>query len=119
MKFTKKFRLTIVLAAMALVMFAMFSGASAQGHTSDQLTDAGWNCITAGPHNWVHCFPPGSSSAATLKVKVFGVTGEPFLGAELLIRADVYAGQPCSTDGGGPYANLGDYFACHFFNTGS
>ena len=94
--------------------------ASAGGNNAAQLTRAGWNCVTAGPNDWVHCDPPGTgASDATIVVKVFDVPGSPFLGTELLIHADLYRGQPCETDGGGPYADLSPfpYFACHHFDT--
>jgi hypothetical protein len=95
--------------------------ASAGGHNADQLTRAGWDCGPAGPNDWVHCTPPGTgASDATIVVKVFDVPGYPFLGTELLISVDLYRGQPCETDGGGPYHDLrpdAPYFACHHFDT--
>ena len=106
MKQFKKFKTIVVLAASLLLMLALFSVAYAQGHTTDQLEAAGWNYVNAGPNNWLHCFPPGQGNAKTLQVKVFGVSGDPFLGTEILIHQDVYAGQPCATDGGEPYHDL-------------
>ena len=70
--------------------------------------------------------PPKSdpSSDESLKVKVFTEDGLTFLGTEILIRADLYGGQPCATDGGGEYVLLDAgapfpiaYRACHHFDT--
>lgn len=122
MKQIRNVKLTVSLAITMILMFALFSGAAAQGNTADQLTDAGWSCAVFPPHGWTHCFSPGGGQ--TLRVKVFNASGDTFLGTELLIHANVYAGQPCATDGGDPYTDLLPifgipYFACHFFDTSS
>lgn len=94
------------------------------GHTSSQLERAGWTCITAGPNDWVHCFPPGAfASSSSISVKVFSIDGSTFLGTEILIRADLYNGRSCVQEGGGDYGDLPssvsglpfDYRACHRF----
>jgi hypothetical protein len=101
--------------------------ASAGGHNADQLSNAGWFCVNAGPHNWTHCFTPGfDPTSESLNVKVFSEDGDTFLGTELLIRDDIYKGQPCIQDGGGAYDLLPAapdgpfpvaYRACHHFDT--
>ncbi len=84
---------------------------------------AGWNCFNAGPNNWMHCNPPKTGNpdtiVKTIQVKVFGEDGHPFLGTEILVHESIYNGQPCMTDGGGPYHFLGfiPYYACHHFAT--
>lgn len=122
MKQIMKVKTLVVLALTMALMFALFGGASAQGNTADQLTDAGWSCDVFPPHGWTHCFSPGGGK--TLRVKVFDASGDTYLGTELLIHESVYAGQPCATDGGNPYTDLLPifgipYYACHFFNTSS
>ena len=125
MKQIKKLKIVVVLAASLLLLLALFTVAYARGgHTSAQLENAGCACGNAGPHNWVHCFPPAKrGNPATIQVKVFGVPGDPFLGTEILIHRDIYNGQPCPTDGGGPYEPLFPqppnipYYACHHFAT--
>jgi hypothetical protein len=115
-----------ILAAMVLLLLAV-TVAGAAGHTSDQLANAGWDCIPAGPSLWIHCAPPsvdfpedvGKGERATIQVKVFGVSGSPFLGTELLVRADLYNDNtPCAQDGGGEYGTLAGYRTCHHFYTG-
>ncbi len=117
-----------ILVALVLVLLAV-TVASA-GHTSDQLVNAGWTCVPAGPSSWTHCFSPSvdfpddlfSGNRKTLQVKVFGVEGSPFLGTELLIHSDLYNDNepPCAQDGGGAYDPLAGtpYMACHHFHTG-
>ena len=121
MKQIKKLKIIVVLAASLLLLLALFAVVNAQGHTADQLENAGWACINAGPHNWVHCFPPAAQgNPATIQVKVFDDEGNnDYLGAEILIHQDVYHGQPCMTDGGGPYEPVPEtpYLACHHFAT--
>jgi hypothetical protein len=123
-----KYRITGAVLSLSLLLLTFSAVAYAGGgHSASQLERAGWFCINTGPHNWVHCFPPGAfASSASVTVKVFDVTGSPFLGTELLIRADLYGGQPCAQDGGDDYGLLPaavsglpvDYRACHHFDTG-
>ena len=119
--------------AIALVLFTVAtvtSVGSTKGNSPAQLTRAGWLCVNAGPDNLVHCFPPGAfSSSASISVSVFdttdpAATSAEFLGTEILIRADLYAGQPCPQNGGEyellPSAVTGlpaDYRACHHYET--
>ena len=106
------------------------SEAPARGNSPAQLAGAGWLCVNAGPDNFVHCFSPGAfSSDPTITVKVFetiDVEAEDahFLGTELLIRDDLYQGQPCPQNGGEyellPSSATGlpvDYRACHHYST--
>jgi len=102
---------------------ACFSGpAIAGGHTAGQLEAAGFICFNGGPPitNWVHCLDLDKFGNPAVPVKVFSEDGMTFLGTELLLRADIYSGQPCPQDD----LNLWDdesvegYFACHHFHTG-
>lgn len=125
------------------------SGAQAQGVSPAGLQRAGWSCLNpagafpANPN--VHCFPPGklegvvagtAASALLLAFATSDVDAEeaPLLGAERMLRADLFHGQPCPTDppGGPPGATsspplyewsyLGprfgwDYYICHTFDS--
>lgn len=112
---------------LVLIMALVLVGAAyAAGNSPAQRSAAGWTCVNAGPNNWVHCFPPGAFiSDPSLTVQVFNTEdltstdGNTYLGTEILIRADLYAGQPCMQDGGEPYDwALGNaYRACHHFDT--
>lgn len=90
--------------------------------TADQLEDAGFTCFPSGPTEWIHCMDLDKLLAGkkSVPVKVFSVDGQEFLGTELLLHEDVYAGQPCPTD----ELNLWEvvdgtpYLACHHFLTG-
>lgn len=127
----RKRRILMLIAAVAMVM-GVSAPASAGGHTASQLQKAGWACMIAGPHNWMHCFSPAQGQ--TVPVKVFGnfgatddiaddgwAPGDPFLGTELLMLASAYHGQPCATDGGESYHPVPEtpFVACHHFDTGS
>ena len=110
----------IVLASLAT------TAALAKGVNPAQLGRAGWACFNAGPHNWVHCTPPGAgASPATMSVRVFDTedryaTEAEFLGTELLIHVDHYHGQPCPQNGLSEYEDLrpiAPYYACHHFET--
>lgn len=93
-----------------------------------RLSDAGWTCVAI-PVLGVHCFAPGAfASSPSVQVLVFDTEDPedpeaPFLGTEVLIRADLYAGQPCPAEGGGEYEFLpkeetglpADYRACHHY----
>jgi hypothetical protein len=96
--------------------------ALAGGHTADQMTRAGWDCFPAGPYNWVHCLDVDRilKSRHSVPVKVYSVDGETFLGTELLLHEDVYAGQSCPQDEldlWGPSGDAPGYYACHHFLT--
>jgi hypothetical protein len=120
------FVLVLVLAATAVV-------AQAGGNSPAHLGEKGWNCFDPdGPGNplGVHCMPPGAAaSSASMSVKVYdtedvAATDAEFEGTEILIRADLYHGQPCPQDGLEEYEGLDlnmdgnvDYFACHHYDT--
>lgn len=93
----------------------------------ERLSSHGWMCVPI-PQLGVHCFGPGAFSAsASVPVLVFDTDdpmhpAAPFLGTEILIRDDLYAGQPCAAEGG-EYELLPasetpfdvDYRACHHY----
>lgn len=122
----KKRRLFVLLAVVAMVM-AVMAPASAKGPSNVQKAERGWNCVNAGPSDYVHCFAPSSSKmkGKAITVNVFDSTdvgqNGNFLGTELLIHEDVYNGQPCSSDDGHEYHLVPGlpYFACHHYDTGS
>jgi len=105
----------------------MASPVSAGGRTLDDAIADGWNCtplILLGGH--YHCSPPGrpgvgdiiaGTDVPTVEHQVFRVDGT-FAGTEILIRADLFAGQPCPTDEWLPVPPIGDvqYWACHHFD---
>jgi hypothetical protein len=108
-----KFKYVSIMFAFLLMMVAVAT-VGAAGHTASQLEDAGWACEVAGPHDWVHCSKDKSVNPNTIPVKVFSNDGSDFLGTELLIRDDLYNGQPCPQEGGGEYFLLPfGYRACH------
>lgn len=70
--------------------------------------------------------PGGLTSSASIPILVFDDWGDEgtFLGTELLLRADLYAGQPCPQDEplflpAGETGLGTDYWACHHYDTGS
>lgn len=98
------------------------------GATMDRAESAAWDCnpkvLILG---YYHCAPPGKASVldlvtgvaapASLQVRVFRPDGT-FAGTETLLRADLYAGQPCRQEGLDEWALLDlpvDYRACHNF----
>ena len=120
-----------IVGAILLMAAAMTSGAGvaeAHGVSPAKLNRAGWSCDNIAPLG-VHCFPPGTgASSASISVLVFDTTDEgathaPFLGAEILIRSDLYHGQPCPQEGLDEYVDLSGiglpYFACHRYDTSS
>lgn len=127
-----------LLIAMLLGLLAALpaSTVSARGVSPAQLEQAGWDCflppIEFNPN--VHCAPPGqlegviSGEAAAAMFFAFattdlGATDAQLLGTERLIRADLFHGQPCPTDGPSfQYSWLyprfaWDYYICHTFDS--
>jgi hypothetical protein len=99
--------------------------ADARGVNPAQLTRAGWTCFDV-PGLGVHCQPRGAeASDASISLSVFDTTDPSstdadFVGTELLIRADLYRGQPCPQEGMDHYHALDlfgdpaiDFYACH------
>ncbi len=118
-----------VVGAVMLIAATMASGtdvAEARGNSPAKRVAAGWFCENIAPLG-VHCFPPGSgASSASIPVQVFDTAnpGDPdatFLGTEILIRTDLYHGQPCPQEGMEEYFDLSGeglpYFACHRYDT--
>ena len=120
-------KVSSVFVLLALLVMTVTSVVYAQGNSPAQLSRAGWLCENVSGLG-VHCFAPGAfRSSPSVQVKVFNTsdptaTDAPFLGTEILIRDDLYAGQLCTQDGGGEYHLLAgvfpvDYRACHFYDT--
>lgn len=114
-------RLAIALALSVLFVGVVGGTSMARGVSTTHLQKAGWICFPTG--TGPHCLSPGSgASSASIPVLVFSDWGSEgtFKGTELLIRADLYAGQPCPQSEVEflPAAETGlqsDYFACHHF----
>jgi hypothetical protein len=109
--------------ALALSVSGLGAGpASADGLTADQLSDAGFVCFPAGPSNWIHCMDLDKlvNGHRTVPVKAFSVDGSEYLGTEMLLHQDVYAGQPCPQDDLNLWEPLEGtpYLTCHHFLTG-
>jgi hypothetical protein len=118
----------VIFAAIVTAALAGFAhAAGGAGGTMPQAQAAGWDC---NPHvligGYYHCAPPGKASVADLIVgtdvssivlRVFTPDGT-FAGIETLLRADLYAGQPCPQDSLVQWDFLPfGYYACHHFDT--
>jgi hypothetical protein len=93
-----------------------------------QAQAAGWDCnpqVLIG--GYYHCAPPGKPSVLdmiqgktnvpSIVLRVFYPSGL-FAGTEHLMRADLYAGQPCPQDNLATWDLLPfGYRACHHFDT--
>ncbi len=117
-----------LLSAIAVAMVLVAAATGANHRTLATAQAAGWDCnplILIGGH--YHCSPPGRPSvqdiadgtATTPSVvhQVFRANGT-FAGTETLIRADLFAGQPCPTDQWlpvPPWLPTPTYYACHHF----
>lgn len=117
----KLFRITTLL--VAALAFFVASGTVVAGQTAAKLERAGYECFNDGPSNWTHCWRANKIGNPVIPVKVFTELGSEFLGTELLLRDDIYAGQPCPQDGleFWDHIDFGEglgYFACHHFYTG-
>jgi hypothetical protein len=96
-------------------------GASAQGISHEKLVDQGWTCFVPPPvPDWVVCYSPGlgrpfpgnPDPRPSYPFLTFDSTSGEFIHTGLLIRQDLYHGQPCRD--GEPYrfvAPLG-YYEC-------
>lgn len=114
--------LTTVALVMALMLTVGAGAAGAQGNNPAHLSEQGWNCFNV-PGLGVHCESPGgSNSSETTPLKVYD-TADPaaeeatFLGTEILVSPDLYAGQPCPQNDLADYEDLGFARACHHYDT--
>lgn len=127
----RRLRLTLPALSALVMASAMFAGtamANSSRMTLEQAQAAGWDCtplVLIGGH--YHCSPPGKQGVAEI---ISGTADSPsivhtvfradgtFAGTELLIRADLWAGQPCPTDVWlpvPPWLPEPTYVACHHF----
>ncbi len=120
--------ISVLAAAVAVVAGATW--ASAKGPDWTQLDEQGWDCPVV--FGAVHCAPPGglarvgSGEAETMTFLVFSTSDGSFRGTELIVRADIFNGQPCPTDppsrqytylNAGPHDIGLDYYACHRYDS--
>ena len=116
-------------AALAIMLTGAVSAATSTSNRSLAAAQAaGWDCeplILIGGH--YHCSPPGkdgvleiiagTADSPSIVHTVFRADGK-FAGTELLIRADLFAGQRCPTDTWlpvPPWLPEPMYYACHHF----
>lgn len=136
----RKHVLTVAFVLLAGLGFAVTLGslvakpAGAATVNPKQLSEqADWNCLFV--LGAVHCAPPGGlarvadGSAETMTFLVFATTDPAdgdadLLGTELIVRGDLFNGQPCPTDPPSrqytyllPLIGL-DYWACHRYDSG-
>lgn len=123
-------QLIVVPAVVAIALATLVGSVAARGgsHTLAQAQAAGWDCnplVLIGGH--YHCSPRGlpsvqdiiNGTATTPSIvhQVFEPDGR-FAGSEILIRADLFAGQRCPTDQWlpvPPWLPSPAYYACHHF----
>ena len=113
--------------AVVLAVFALAAPSASAGSVSPaKLVKAGWDCLFV--LGAVHCAPPGGlarvfdGTAETMTFMVFQTTDLTFLGTEIIVRDDLFNGQPCPTDPPGEYTHLLlllslDYWACHSYDS--
>ena len=106
--------------AVSLIAFSLSAGPAFAGVTAEKLIKAGYTCFPTGPHDWIHCMRVEKFGYPSVPVKVFDEAGVEFLGTELLLRYDIYDGQPCPQDDLEEWDFLEQppYYACHHFKTG-
>ena len=89
-------RLSMLLAAVAMIVGAMAPASAKGGPSSEHLQDQGWTCINAGPVLRLHCFTPNNGQGHALSAIVFDPEGEEFLGIETLrITGQDLSDRPC------------------------
>ena len=129
-------RLRIALSIALIATLATPLGAAANGPSPAQLSKAGWTCILPPPefNPTVQCLPANqlagviSGEAEVVIALAFATTDlvateARLLGTERMIRADIFAGQPCPTDPPSNgyswlYPRFGwDYYICHTFDS--
>jgi hypothetical protein len=100
----------LALLAAALVVGAVASDAEAGGPSPQHLAAQGWTCIVPPPFpETIACFNPGHGAPfpgnpdppPSYSVLNFDRSSGAHISNVHLIRADLYAGQPCA--GGDPY----------------
>ncbi len=110
----------LTIALLSVVTLGLSAGNVVAGNNAEKKANAGFDCFEGPPPNlWTHCWRVKDFSEPAIAVKVYSEDGAEFLGTELLIREDLYGGQPCPQDGGewAHIEGLG-YYACHHFHTG-
>lgn len=117
----------VALLTVAAALAVSGTAGSSDGVSQAKLEQAEWDCpFVLGA---IHCAPPGglarvvAGTAETMSFLVFRASDGAFAGIELLVRADVFNGQPCPTDPPsreytylGPLLGL-DYYACHRYDS--
>lgn len=111
-------RLTLL--AVSLITLNLVAAQANAGVTAEKLDRAGYTCFATGPYDWIHCLRFEKFGYPSVPVKVFDEEGMEFLGTELLLRYDVYEGQPCPQDEleEWEFLETPPYYACHHFKTG-
>lgn len=66
---------SLILLVGLMVVLLSAGPAQARFRTTDQLTEAGWTCLPAGPSNWTHCFSEADTEAASLRARAYESTG--------------------------------------------
>ncbi len=105
----------ITLIIVSIITLFAFAGNATADNTADKMEAAGYFCFNGGPQNWTHCLRAEHFGNPTVQVKVFSEDGYDFLGTELLLREDIYRGQPCPQENAEFWSFLVDpaYYACH------
>ena len=130
------FRRATAIVTVVVALLMPVASAAAGGPSPAQLTKAGWTCILPPPefNPNVHCLPANQlagviSGEAEVVISLafatddLGATQAQLLGTERMIRADIFAGQPCPTDPPSLeyswlYPRFGwDYYICHTFDS--
>ena len=130
------FRRAIAVVIVVVAVLMPVATVAAGGPSPAQLTKAGWTCILPPPefNPNVHCLPANHlagviSGEAEVVISLafatddLGATQARFLGTERMIRADIFAGQPCPTDPPSLeyswlFPRFGwDYYICHTFDS--
>lgn len=121
--------LFILPAVVAAVLAGVALGNPAGTTDMEQAKAAHWDCSPQVPiFGYFHCAPAGKASVLdivsgeasppSVVLRVFNLDGS-FAGTETLLRADLYAGQPCPQDNLEEWGLLSlpvDYRACHNFD---
>lgn len=121
-----RFALFALFALLGVLVLAAPAAPSSQA-TMAQAEAAGWDCSPNFPlFGHFHCSPPGHPSLLdvflgaadppTLILNLYDGETQLFSGTELLIRADLFAGQPCPQESGSwSFLDFfgADYYGCH------